>query len=99
MPQILPFPQVRSVALRGAREAIHTAQTVGIEWMDLAKQGYDDALATTRQLMACRNPGEALALQGAFTQRAAERSLAQAKVLGDQVSASFGRLVPPGPRP
>ncbi len=94
MPQILPFPRGRSAAARGTGEAIRTVQTVGLEWMDLAKQGYDDALATTKQLMACRNPGEAMALHGAFAQRATERSLAQAKVLGDQVSALFGRLVP-----
>jgi hypothetical protein len=85
--------------MRGTGEAIRTAQAVGIEWMDLAKQSYDDALATTRQVLACRNPGEAVALQGAFARRATDRSLMRARVLGDQVSALVGRLVPAGPRP
>jgi hypothetical protein len=99
MPQYLPFPQGRSLAMRGTSEAIRTAQSVGIEWMDLARQGREDALATTRQLMACRNPGDALALHGAFAQRALERSLTRARVVGDQVNALFGRLISSGARP
>ena len=85
--------------LRGTGAAIRTAQTIGLEWLDLGRQGYDDFVATLRRMAACRTPTEVLTLQGAVTHRMTERALARSVILSDQATTLYGHLLrPAGPK-
>jgi len=99
MQQPFATPSVGTTALRDTGAAVRTAQTIGLEWLDLGKQSYEDVVATAGRMAACRSPGEALALQGDLVQRMTGRALARSVVLSDQFTALFGHLLrPAGPR-
>ena len=99
MQQPFATPLVGAASLRGTGAAIRTAQTIGLEWLDLGKQSYDDLVATAERMAACANPGQALTLQRALAQRMTERALARSVVVSDQVTALFGQMLRPvGPR-
>ena len=99
-----PFasPPAGSAALRGAGVALRTAQTIGIEWLDLGKQQADDWVATAERMAACRDPAELASLQGSLLQRMGERTLSRSFVIADLVVSLLGRMVSggtaPGPR-
>lgn len=99
MQQPFATPLVGAAAMRGTGAAIRTAQTIGIEWLDLGKQSYDDFVATMQGLPACRDPGEVLALQSAFVLRVTERILARSVVLSDQFVVFAGHLAHAATRP
>ncbi len=46
MQQPFATPSVGATALRGTGAAVRTAQTIGLEWLDLGKQSYEDVVAT-----------------------------------------------------
>ncbi len=99
MQQPFATPSVGATALRGTGAAVRTAQTIGLEWLDLGKQSYEDVVATAGRLAACRNPGEALALQGGPRPAHDRTGAARSVVLSDQFTALFGHLLrPAGPR-
>jgi hypothetical protein len=82
-----------SAALRGVGAAVRTSQIMGIEWLDYAKQSYDDASSTIERLAAAATPAEAWAIQGAFLRTAAERFAARSTVLGDLFATFTADLV------
>ncbi len=95
-----PFatPLIGAASLRGAGTAIRTAQTIGLEWLDLGKQSFDDLVATAGRLAACRSASEVMTVQSALAQRMTERALARSVVLSDQVTALVGQMRrPAGP--
>lgn len=69
--------------LRRAGAATRTAQTIGLEGFDYAKQSADEFAATMRRLAAARTPAETFAIQGAFLRDAGERFTARSRVFGD----------------
>ena len=79
MQQPFAFP----TGLRRAGAATRTVQTIGLEWLDYAKQSSDALAATMQKLAAARTPGETLAIQGAYLREAGERFTARSAVFGD----------------
>ncbi|MGU3666536.1 phasin family protein [Methylobacterium sp. A49B] len=83
------------LALRRLGHATRTAQTLGIEWLDSARQGLDDLAATAQRLAAARNPAEVLAVQTAYLSRAGERFTARATAANSLVATLAGDLMNP----
>lgn len=82
-------------SLRRAGAATRTAQAIGLEWLDYAKQSSEDLAAAMQKLSAAGTPSETLAIQGAFLRAAGERFTARSATLGDL----FVRLVSDLARP
>jgi hypothetical protein len=103
-PMLQPFapPPAGSAALRGTGVALRTAQTIGIEWLDLVKQQADDWVATVERMAACRDPAEFASLQSSLLHRMGERTMSRSFVIADLAGTFLGRMVPggtaPGPR-
>ena len=81
--------------LRRAGAATRTVQTIGLEWLDYAKQSSDAVTATMQKLAAARTPAETLAIQGAFLREAGERFTARSAVLGDLFATLVSDLARP----
>lgn len=81
--------------LRRAGAATRTAQTIGLEWLDYAKQSSDDVTATMRRLASARTPAETFAIQGAFLRDAGERFTARSAVFGDLFATLAADLARP----
>ncbi|MHB2207051.1 phasin family protein [Methylobacterium sp. CM6257] len=92
---LLPGSAGFGTALRRFGVASRTAQTVGIEWFDYAKQGLDDIADTARKLAEARSPAEILAVQAAYLQRAGERFTVGSAVVGDLIMTLAGDLLRP----
>lgn len=91
-----------SAAMRCIGAATRTGQIVGIEWLDYAKQSYEEASQAAERLAAAASPAEAWAIQGAFLRTAAERFAARSTVFGDLFASLAADVVrmsgEPGPR-
>ncbi len=72
-----------------------TAQTLGIEYADSFKKGFDDLGGTWRALAAARSPAEIQALQTAFLNRAGERAAARFAAVGDVMLSLTDPLLRP----
>jgi phasin family protein len=84
-----------SLVLRRLGLATRTAQTLGIEWLDSAKQGLDDLAATAQRLATARNPAEVVAVQTAYLSRAGDRFTARATAASSLVATLAGDLLHP----
>lgn len=87
MQQPFAFPAVPNApglgaAMRRAGAATRTAQTIGLEWLDYAKQSADDLKATMQKLATATTPAETFAIQGAYLRDAGERFASRSAVLG-----------------
>ncbi|MCJ2137206.1 phasin family protein [Methylobacterium sp. J-026] len=96
-----PVPPGFGTPLRRFGAVSRTAQSVGIEWADSARQGLDDLKATLGKLATARGPAEVLSVQSAYLQRAGARLVARTTVAADLVSALTTDLLrpPTAPRP
>lgn len=81
-----------------------TAQTLGIEWSDFAKQSYDHGVAAAQKLAQATSPQTALEIQAEFLKGSYERLVAQAKVAGElysglatEMTQPFAALMPKAP--
>ncbi len=83
------------MSLRGVGAATRTVQTMGLEWLDYAKQSSDDLTATVRKLAGATTAAETLAIQGAFLREAGERFTARSAVFGSLFAALASDLARP----
>ena len=81
--------------LRRAGAVTRPGQTIGLEWLDYAKQSSDAVTAAMQKLAVAGTPAETLAIQGAFLRDAGERFTARSAVLGDLFATLLADLVGP----
>lgn len=81
--------------LRRAGAATRTMQTIGLEWLDYAKQSSDAVTAAMQKLAAAKTHAETLAIQGAFLHDAGERFTARSAVFGDLFATLAADLARP----
>lgn len=99
VPSAFPPAAGLSLALRRFGLASRTAQTLGIEWLDSAKQGLDDLAITMQRLATVRSPNELLAVQTAYLHRAGDRFTARSAVAGGLITTLAGDLMRPPASP
>ena len=90
-----PFAPIPGLGapMRRFGTATRTAQSIGIEWFDYAKQSCDALAATAGRLATAGSPADAFAIQGAFLSEAAERFSARSAVFGDLFATLAGDLL------
>lgn len=69
--------------MKSVATASHTAQTLGIEWTDFAKQSYEHGIAAMQKLAQAKSPQTAIEIQADFLKGSYERLVAQAKLTGE----------------
>ncbi|MDR7038786.1 MULTISPECIES: phasin family protein [Methylobacterium] len=81
--------------LAGMGAAAKTAQTIGIEWADYAKQSYEHSAATAEKLSKAGTVAKAVEIQTEYVKASFERGAAQAATLRDLYVALAKDLAKP----